>query len=122
MAYSQILDLTNEINNSASNTVFIDTGSFTSIIGQVVSNTSSVSVSTSNDGGGVDGVIDNNSISAINFRNCNGIDLSSNDPTTNLTDTISNQKLVKFNNYGKYLQFSATGAVDKLLLNCIQIY
>lgn len=119
MAFTTLLDLTEKINSDPNNEVVIDTNAYASIVIQPIGIGGSVTISTTNDGGGVLGVLEPSSISADNFIECYGQNLNSS--TLALIKTIPTTICAKFSNYGKYLKLTASGNLDKLFLNCYQI-
>lgn len=125
MGYSQTIDLTDQINEVITTTGYfnIDVGNanyFT--VHQVASSGATTNVFTSNDGGGIQGVTEDSAISATNFLECYGIDITANSPTNNYFNQLNNNQILKFINFGQYIQFTPTDPVTKFIVRLYNIY
>lgn len=122
MGYCQTIDLAEKINNDPNLSCIIDVGNANYFTVQQVGGTSS-SIFTTNDGGGMQGVIENSAISATNFIDCFGINIASNDPNANYLNQVTNaSEVVKFINFGQYIKVISGDPVSKLIVRLYNIY
>lgn len=113
MAITNVIDFTNEYNDNDGFVIF-ETSGWDSFVVQATGG-SDIPVTTSNDGGAITGSIPNSPLTAINFQNLVGYDLSA----YTLVSVINTQ-LVLFSNFGNYVQIgngsAKLGAGEKLIV------
>ena len=113
---SQYLDLTNEL--AAGSGVIIDIGEWDYAVVQLVSPSGTVTFRTSNDSGAVQSVSDGSAVSATNFVDVQGTNLTSGSAVT----TLATSGIIKFPVIGRYLQLTGTTlSATKLLVKLSKI-
>lgn len=117
MALQQILDVTTTLNSSALNEVKLDVGGYDYAIVQVVTPAGTLSFTTTNDGGAVQGASDGNATSSINYVAVQGTNLASGAAVSSLAAS----GLVRFGYIGQYLRLSGT-TVSKCIVRLFKIY
>ena len=117
MAVSTIIDVTRDFNADA--LVKLDVSGWDYIVVQLVSPTGTVTFSSTNDSGAVQGVSDGNASTAINFIATQGTNLNSGAATT----TLAASGLVRFASIGSFLQLSGADLVTctKILIQLYKI-
>ena len=115
MALQQIIDATDQFNQNLS--FVIDCGGFDYVDAQIIDPTESVSFSSTNDSGAIQGVSDGNYKSATNFLDVFGINLNNND----LAKNTAISSMYKFNGVGRFLRFNSDNTVGKLILRLYKI-
>lgn len=119
MALTRLLDLTSDFNAASSPAVKIDVSGWDWIVVQLVLPTGTVTFSATNDAGAVEGTTDGNAVSSLNYIAVQGTNLNSGVAAS----TLGASGLMRFAVVGKFMQFSATGAVTtgKLLVYLFKI-
>jgi len=113
---SQYLDLTDAL--AAGSGVIIDVGEWDYVIVQLVSPSGTVTFRTSNDSGAVQSVSDGSAVSATNFVDVQGTNLTLGTAIT----TIAASGIIKFPVIGRYLQLTGTTlTATKLLVKMSKI-
>ena len=116
MSVQIVLDVTADFN--ADSSVKLDTGGFDYTIVQVVNPSGTVSFTHTNDSGDIEGVSDGSAVSSTNYVALQGTNLATGTGVTSLAAS----GLVRFQYYGRYLQFSGTSVTaDKILVRLYKI-
>ena len=114
---SQIFDVTTDFNRDAA--VVLDINSYNYVTVHVVTATSTVSFSASNDGGAIQGATNDEPATAANFVAFLGTNLTAG---TTATSLASGSAIFSFPAGVKYLKVSGTAnSVTKLLISCAKI-
>lgn len=117
----QLVDLTNAF-NQGNGSVTIDVGGWNYVVAHIIANTAAVNFKASNDGGAVQGSVDESPQAAINFVAIQGVNLTTGVAAGTIGATAGVGSMFSFGVVGKYLQFSGTiNTVSKLLVSLSKI-